>query len=307
MELSERATLRSVETCPDELPTPEDQAAPSLPTGRSLDLPGRGTTFIREVTGPPNAPVLMLLHGWSSTADLNWYRSYDPLGQRFRVIALDHRGHGRGLRCDRRFRLEDCADDAVAVADALGIDEFIPVGYSMGGPVASLVWKQHRARVTGLVLCATSQRFNDTRSRRAGFTILNGTSALASLGPFRSVGRLSGAAWSHRLERRGDAAWMIEQILRHDWTQVLAAGHAIGRFDSSSWIGEVDVPTAVVATRSDEIVSTRRQLELASALPGALLQIVDGGHTACSDSAGHFVAALMNACLSVTRPVALTA
>ena len=258
VDLHNRATLRTVETCPDEVPTAQEQRVPVLPIGRLLDLPGRGTTFIREVAGPPNAPVLLLLHGWSSTADLNWHRSYGPLGRHFRVIALDHRGHGRGLRCDRRFRLEDCADDAVAVADALGIDEFIPVGYSMGGPVASLVWKQHRDRVTGLVLCATSQRFNDTRSRRAGFTILNGTSALASLSAFRSVGRLSGAAWSRRLERRGDAAWMIEQILRHDWTQVLAAGHAIGRFDSSPWIGEVDVPTAVVATRGDEIVPTPR-------------------------------------------------
>ncbi|MFK8024678.1 MAG: alpha/beta fold hydrolase [Ilumatobacter sp.] len=287
--------------------SPRHAEAPPLPPGRPLRLPGRGTTFIREIAGPPAAPTLMLLHGWGSTADLNWHRCYHALGQRFRVIALDHRGHGRGLDTRQRFRLEDCADDAVAVADALGVDRFIPVGYSMGGPIASLVWKRRPERVGGLIMCATSRRFNETRSKRAGFTILKGTSTLASVGPFRSIGRLSGAAWSRRLERRGDAAWTVEQVLRHDWTQVLAAGHAIGRFDSTEWIGDVDVPSAVIVTRGDEIVPTHDQLGLADAVPTASVQVIDGGHTACSAAAGHFVPALLNACTTVTQPAAISA
>ena len=40
---------------------------------------------------------------------------------------------GRGIRSKRAFRLDDVADDVIAVADVLGIDRFIPVGYSMGG------------------------------------------------------------------------------------------------------------------------------------------------------------------------------
>ncbi len=279
-----------------------ESPAPVLPPGRPLHLPGRGTTFVRELAGPADAPVLMLLHGWGSTADLNWYRSYHSLARRYRVIALDHRGHGRGLRTDTRFRLEDCADDAVAVADALGIERFIPVGYSMGGPIASLVWKRHPERVDGLVLCATSRRFNDTRFKRAAFSILNGTSSLAALSPFRSVGRLSGAAWSRRLERRGDAAWTIEQVLRHDWAQVLAAGRAIGRFDSTSWIGDVDVPTSAIVTLDDEVVPTSDQMAMTDALAESTVHIVGGGHTACSATSGDFVAALLAACASVTEP-----
>ncbi len=271
-----------------------------LPPGRPLRLPGRGTTFVRELAGPECAPVLMLLHGWGATADLNWYRSYETLALRYRVVALDHRGHGRGLRTARRFRLEDCADDVVAVADALGIDRFVPVGYSMGGPIASLVCRRHPERVDGVVLCATSRRFNETRSKRAAFSILNGTSSLASMGPFRSLGRVSGAAWTRRLERRGDAAWTIEQVLRHDWPQILAAGHAIGRFDSTEWIGRLDVPSAVVVTLDDEVVPTRDQMALADALPDASVHPVSGGHTTCGASSGDFVAALVAACSSIT-------
>ena len=48
-------------------------SAPPLPPGRLVELPGRGTTFLREVVGPPHAPTLVLLHGWTSTADINWF------------------------------------------------------------------------------------------------------------------------------------------------------------------------------------------------------------------------------------------
>lgn len=278
-----------------------DRHEPLLPHGRPISLAGRGTTFVRELPGPAGAPVVVLLHGWSSTADLTWSQSYRALAQHYRVIALDHRGHGRGIRAAERFCLDDCADDVVALADALGIDRFIPVGYSMGGPIASLVWRRHPERVSGLVLCATSRRFNHTPSRRAAFAILHGSSSLASTGAFRSVGDLSRAAWSRRLQRRGDSSWAIEQIGLHDWQQVLAAGHAIGRFDSTDWIGDVDVPTAVVATLDDEIVATRYQRALADAVGTASLHEVAGGHAACSRASTGFARVLVDACGTVTQ------
>ena len=77
----------------------------------------------------------MLLHGLGATSGLNWFRCFDALAERFRVIAMDQRGHGRGLSADPRFRLEDCADDvvaAIAVSDGAnpwdeGLQDVIPV------------------------------------------------------------------------------------------------------------------------------------------------------------------------------------
>src|SRR4051794_5248050 len=106
----------------------------AVPDGRFVDLPGRGTTFIRELAGPPGAPTVMLLHGLSATGGLNWVWSFRPLAGRYRVIAIDHRGHGHGIRTNR-FRLADCADDVAALADQLRIGSFVAVGYSMGGPI----------------------------------------------------------------------------------------------------------------------------------------------------------------------------
>ena len=122
---------------------------------------------------------LCCLHGLGATADLNWFPSYRPLAAHYRVLALDHRGHGRGIRSRRVFRLEDCADDVVALADELGVRSFIPVGYSMGGPIAQLIWQRHPSRVEGLVLCATAMRFSSSRDQRMVYTGLGGL-ALAS-------------------------------------------------------------------------------------------------------------------------------
>ena len=165
---------------PDDAPAPVDP--PQLPAGREIEL-DHGTVFVREVPGPADAPTVFLLHGWTATSDLNFFRNYEALGGHARVLAFDHRGHGRGLRSRKLFRLEDCADDVVAVADALGVDRFVVLGYSMGGAVAQLVWRRHAERLDGLVLCATAPHFNRHRNERLSFLGLTGLAALARLTP----------------------------------------------------------------------------------------------------------------------------
>ena len=79
------------------------------------------------------------------------------------MLAIDHRGHGRGLRSPAPFRLVDCADDAAALLRTLGAGPVIAVGYSMGGPIASLLARSHPDRSSGLVLCATAPGAGRTR------------------------------------------------------------------------------------------------------------------------------------------------
>ncbi|MFP3905639.1 MAG: alpha/beta fold hydrolase [Acidimicrobiales bacterium] len=274
---------------------------PRLPPGRPLELPGRGTTFVRELPAPPGAPTLFLLHGWMASADLNWFAVFPELIGRYGVVTIDHRGHGRGIRSRRRFRLRDCADDAAAALDELGIGTVIPVGYSMGGPIAQLLWRHHRDRVDGLVLCATSRNFAGSPMAKASFSVFP-TIALA--------GRVTPATLRQRaLERMmvrrngGDSGWFHEESVRHDPVALAEAGGAIGRFTSHEWIGQVDVPSAVVITEQDSVIPPHRQEKLAAAIPGATVHRVPGDHTACVTEPHLFGPVLRDACASVAARV----
>ncbi len=250
------------------------------------------------MAGPPGAPAVVLLHGWTATADLNWFRCYRPLAEHYRVIAYDHRGHGRGLRNKRTFRLEDCADDAALIADALGVDTFVPIGYSMGGPVAQLVWQRHRDRVDGLVLCATAPYFAGRRPERLSFVGLTGLATLARFTPAQARDWISDQVY---LQRRTEAwgQWAADQVALHDWRAILEAGKAIGEFSSSDWIHEVDVPTSVVVTMDDPVVPLRRQTKLWEWIPDTDVYRVAGGHDAVVANAKRFVPQLIRAIDSV--------
>src|SRR4051812_31786601 len=158
-------------------------ASVSRPPGRTVEVPGRGDTFVYEMDGPPGAPVVFLIHGLVASTQLNWFPAFPVLADHYRVVATDLRGHGRGFPVGSRFRLSDCADDVAAVADALGLERFIPVGYSLGGPVAQLTWHRHRDRVEGLVLCATSRNFRGGPGERVAFSVLPGVAAAAGVAP----------------------------------------------------------------------------------------------------------------------------
>ena len=278
-------------------------AAAELPEGRHIELPGRGTTFVRE-SGPADAPVLLLLHGWTATADLSWRGTFPALAERYRVVALDHRGHARGIRADGHFRLEECADDAAALVEALGGDRVTAVGYSMGGPVAQLLWRRHRELVDGLVLCATSRTFNGTRRERALFGLLSGASLTARHLPQDRRAALAMRVMTRRHVDPDAWSWATDAIASHDWLAIIEAGRELGRFDSRSWASSIDVPTGVVVTTRDRVVPPARQYELAAAIPGASVHPVAGDHAVCLANTEELVPALVAAVDSVVSRAA---
>ena len=276
---------------------------PRLPRGRHVELPGRGATFVREVAGPPGAPVVVLLHGLAATGALNWFPVFAPLGRHYRVLAVDHRGHGRGLRDGPRFRLRDAADDVAALADVLGIETFIPIGYSMGGPIAQLLWRQHPDRVDGLVLSATSRNFRGhprDQLMYAGLPLaalalrLPGASMVWQNGERLLGERFGGPPFEH---------WAQQELRRHDVAAIVAAAGEIGRFSSHQWVHDIDVPTSVLVHEHDQLVPARRQRKLAESIPGAEVFVVDGDHFVVASNPKEFVPRLLDATASVVRRV----
>ena len=275
-----------------------------VPAGRLLDLGERGRTCVIDLPGPPGAPTLILLHALATTAALSWYPSMQALSEHYRVVAFDQRWHGRGIRCEK-FQLEDCADDVVAVADALGVDRFTIVGYSMGGAVAQLVWRRHRGRVEGMVLAATARNFRGKATERLWFTMTHTAMSRWGEGVRARADRLHARLTEHPTGLSADAGrvtpWALSEFRSTSAWALLAALNEVGRFDSAAWIRRVDVPTSVIVATRDKFIPTRRQRRLAAAIPGAMVYDVDGNHAALVLGAEEFVPVLVSACRSVTR------
>lgn len=275
----------------------------AVPEGRAVDLPGRGRTFVVDVPGPtPDAPTIVLLHALGCTAYLSWAPSLGELSRTHRVIAFDQRWHGRGIR-SRRFRLADCADDVIAVMDQLGVGRAIVAGYSMGGPIAQLTWKRHPHRVAGLVLCSTARNWRGKRREKLFFPVLtlgmHPVSAYAGSRVERFAQTLpempsvheDARAWT-KAEFRSTSAWSYPEVIGE-----------LGRFNSASWIGEVDVPTAVVITERDHTIPVSRQRKLADAIPGARVYCAPGGHASIFLDAARWVPVFVEAVGAVTARV----
>src|SRR5436190_9051986 len=136
-----------------------------IPPGRWLHLPRRGRTWLTELAGPPGAPSIVLLHAVGCTGMLTWFPLVHHLAERYHVVVFDQRWHGRGI-VSENFSLHDCADDVAAVITALGLEDPIVAGYSMGSVIAQRVWRQHPELVGGLVLGATTDHFRTNGSER---------------------------------------------------------------------------------------------------------------------------------------------
>lgn len=265
----------------------------ALPPGSIIHVEGRGELFVRD-TGGDGRPVL-LLHGWMFSADLNFWRNYDALADAgYRVLAIDHRGHGRGIRSHAAFTLTDCADDAAALLRQLGLEPALVVGYSMGGPIAQLMARDHADVVAGIVLCATSSHWSDFRQR-----VLWRGMAFVRLW----LGLAPDFAWRNGLRLAGfpdhpTTVWTTSELTRGASVDLAEAGRQLSNWDSRAWLPDLEVPSAVVLTLRDQGVPPGHQRELADLL-GAQVFEVDGDHGAAISAHRRFNAALIAALAAV--------
>jgi len=298
-------------TSANEAPSENRRASASdpashIPRGTRIVLHKRGTTFARTIKGPPGAPTVVLLHGWSATAALNWFQAFEPLSEHFRVIAPDLRGHGRGIRSRRRFRLADCATDVAETLRSLDAGPAIVVGYSLGGPVAQLMWRDHRESVSGLVLCATGAEFVAGNRERYAFAalaqILAGTTrlgALASFVPATLARRLLNLRPSERDPVLVD--WARREMSKHNLRMLLEAGQSLATYSSRDWLHHVDVPTSVLVTTQDSAIEPTAQFRMAATIPYSHINLMADGHVACMNP--DFGRKVTESCLDVQRRV----
>jgi pimeloyl-ACP methyl ester carboxylesterase len=259
-------------------PLGHDAARPPVPPpllpGRVVNLPGRGEVFVRDSGGTRTDPAVLLLHGWTVSADLNFFPVYGRLAEAYRVIALDLRGHGRGMRSTEPFTLEDCADDAAALLDQIGADRVIAVGYSMGGPVGMLLARRHPGRVRALVMQATALEWRDAAHERMVWHLLSVLEAGLRLGSGAGLAeRVLRQAAEEQPELEAWRPWLNAEFGRGLAPELADAGRALSRYDARPWAGDLGLPAAVLVTTRDRLVRPAKQRELARTLNADMIEV----------------------------------
>jgi non-heme chloroperoxidase len=112
-----------------------------------------GTVLFYKDWGPRDAQPVMFHHGWPLSAD-DWdNQMLFFLGEGFRVIAHDRRGHGRSSQTDSGNEMETYAGDVIELVAALDLRDAVHVGHSTGGgEVAHYVARAEPGRVASAVL-----------------------------------------------------------------------------------------------------------------------------------------------------------
>jgi pimeloyl-ACP methyl ester carboxylesterase len=272
------------------------------PPGKVVLLSGRGEIFVRD-SGDADAPLgpVLLLHGWMFGADLNWITAYAPLREAgYRVIAVDHRGHGRGIRTGARFRLADCADDAAELLRHLEVAPALVVGYSMGGAIAQLMAHRHPGLVKGVALSATSDQWREGRRMRLGWRTMRALQF--------ALTHYNHRFWKRLMRRSGFGDeildWIISELERSDPRAIAEAGREMSRFNSRSWLAEIEAPVAVIVPTHDQLVPPAFQRALAENIPGARLFEVEGDHVVVGANPDHYMPVLLEALADVARRAA---
>lgn len=270
--------------------------AGEMPEGQLVDLPGRGSAFVRLAGGPAGSPTVLLLHGLMATADLNWSFAVPALATQFNVVAPDLRGHGRGLSTER-FSGEECADDLAAIVRTLELGTVIVVGYSLGGLVAQLFVRRYPELVAGMVLCATAGTF-DVPTAKGPVRLLE-RAARRVPESVRRAAILALLTPKSADSERG--RWLMGEVRRHDTLALLDAAAEAATFNSTSWLGASDRPSAVIVTQDDKVVSADAQRALARVLGRPSVYEIEGDHFVCIKHPEAFNAALVAACAGVSR------
>ena len=265
---------------------------PWLPDGRLVRIEGRGELFVRQHRHPdPAAPVVLLLHGWTASSDLQFFTAYEALAERYSFVGIDHRGHGRGLRSPDAFTLEDAADDAAAVVRQLGVGP---------GRRRRLLDGRADRPPPRPAATPTSSPASSSRRRRSSGAARGGSGRCGgccrSLGSWlrsrgyrrylnRAVPKLIGAG--HPIEPY--VPWLVSEMSRNDAFAMVDAGRALSRYDARPWASTLGVPAASLITTQDRLVRPSKQRALAAAL-GASRRELAADHLATLSHPDEFAA-----------------
>jgi 3-oxoadipate enol-lactonase len=219
-----------------------------------------------QMTGPEDAPVVLLGSSLGTTREM-WAPQLEPLSERFRVIAFDHRGHGGSEVPPGPYSIEDLGGDVVDLLNELLVEKASYVGISLGGAVGLWLAENAPDRFHRFVLicppaypAAGAQVWID----RAAQVRAEGTRSIVDA----TLGR-----WF--LPEFKDLDPVREQLLNSSDEGYAACCEALGAMDLRDKLAEITAPVLLVTAESDTSIPPETVVPLASQIPGAQLEIIE--------------------------------
>lgn len=237
---------------------------------------GPGVALRYRVDGPPGAPVCVLGPSLGTALEL-WDPQVGELSREWQVVRYDLRGHGGSPAPPGPYTVADLAGDVLGIVDRLGVDTFAYCGLSLGGAIGGWLGVHHPERIDALVLCCTAAKFGDpaTWQDRAAGVRADGLEWLVPSSTGRWFTPGFPAAAPEEAER------LLGMLRAADPEGYAGCCEAIGAFDVRDRLGEIGVPTRVVAGDADPATPVELARELAEGIPGADLVVVrDAAHLA---------------------------
>jgi 3-oxoadipate enol-lactonase len=226
-----------------------------------------------QTGGREDAPPLLMMHSIGCDLTL-WDAQAEALGQDFRVIRYDSRGHGGSEAPTGDYTVEQLGLDALSVLDSCGERTAYLCGLSLGGITATFLALTAPERVRGMLIANTGIRIGTAEAwqGRADMALRQGMAAMADTAMSRFFSEPFRAAKPETVNR-------FRSVLANTPPQGYAGCCAVLRdADFAGSVHKIAVPTIVIGGAMDIPTPLSGARELADAIPGARLVTLDAGH-----------------------------
>ncbi|HEY3797105.1 MAG TPA: alpha/beta hydrolase [Caulobacteraceae bacterium] len=267
----------------------------TMPTDELIELRGLRFHYRDWPSRMPGAPDLVLLHGFTGHAR-SWDAFAAAMSDRYRVLALDQRGHGESAWADA-YGNDEMVADLQAFVKAMGLKGFTLLGLSMGGSVAmhyaggrppelgALVMVDIGPEVVaaGATRIQSGVRTSDVfESREEAFARARAANAL----PPEDHHRQRIDANLMRTED-GKWTWRYDRALRSDSRRVL-------RDPEAGWraCANIAAPTLLIRGAQSDILAPEIAQRMVETIPAArLVEVQKSGHSVPLDAPDGFLSA----------------
>ena len=239
--------------------------------------------------GPADAPVVVLGNSLGTTREV-WAPQAAVLGERFRLLRFEHRGHGGSPAPPGPYTVGELAADVIRLLDGFGVQTASYCGISLGGMIGMWLAAHAPERIDALGLCCTSACLPP-----AGFW--TGRAAQARTGGMASLAEQVVGRWFTPAFRARDPATVtgfVTTLEGVDPQGYAGCCEAIAAMDLRPLLPSVTAPTLVIAGAEDPATPPSHGAQIASAVGGSRLRVIRGGsHLANVSQPGEVTAALL--------------